>query len=144
MIYFDTAYILKCYVHESGSPVVRRLLLEHQTGACCALGKLEFAAAVKRAIREGRLDARVLDTVFSVFERDNDCGVWSWLPLSSHLVEIASLAIRSLPADIFIRSADALHLVCARENGFSEIYSNDRHVINAAPHFGIQATNIIT
>src|SRR5437588_12732807 len=97
MIYFDTAYVLKCYIHEPGRPEVRRLLEQQQPVACCTMGRLEFAVGVKRAVREKRLDARVLSTVFSVFETDEQNGVWSWLPLSSSLLEAAVRAVRSLP-----------------------------------------------
>lgn len=33
---------------------------------------------------------------------------------------------------------DALHLTCARRHGHEHIYSNDRHLLLAAPHFGLQ------
>jgi predicted nucleic acid-binding protein len=144
MIYFDTAYIVKCYLHEPGSSAVRALLYEHQGAACCILGRLEFSAALKRAIRENRLDGRVLDTVFAVLREDDRNAVWSWLPLSPALIELAISEIRALPKDIAIRSADALHLVCARENGFAEIYSNDRHLCAAAPFFQLKPVNVVT
>src|SRR4051794_7466664 len=99
MIYFDTAYIVKCYVYEPGSSEVRRALTDQRSVACCALGRVEFAAAVKRAIRERRLDARVRDTVFSVLERDDENGIWTWLPLTSDLIKIAAAEARSLPDD---------------------------------------------
>jgi predicted nucleic acid-binding protein len=143
MIYFDTAYVLKCYINEPGSAAVRSLLFRHQSAACCILGRLEFTTAIKRAVRERRLDARVLDTVFEIFERDDQNGIWGWLPCTPQLVEVTLRATRNLPESIYIRSADALHIVCARENGFAEIYSNDRHVLAAAPHLGIQAVNVI-
>ena len=143
MIYFDTAYILKCYIHEPGTPEVRSLLLQHRSAASCAIGRLEFAAGVKRAIREGRIDPRTLNTIFAIFEEDYQNGIWSWLPVTTHLIDAAVRAVHSLPSSTFLRSADAMHIVCAREAGFSEIYSNDRHLTSAAPHFGIRATNII-
>ena len=34
----------------------------------------------------------------------------------------------------FLRASDALHLACAAENQFSEVYSGDQMFPQAAPH----------
>ena len=51
--------------------------------------------------------------------------------------------MEGLPEDVFLRSADALHLTCAAANGFSAVYSHDRHLLNAAPHFGLEGRDIL-
>ena len=52
-------------------------------------------------------------------------------------------ALNSAPDDTNIRAAHALHLACAAEHGFSEVYSNDRHFLTAAPLFGMKGQNVI-
>jgi len=143
VIYFDAAYIVKCYVPEKGHAQVRGLLHRHQSAVCCAFGRLEFAAAIQRAIREGRLPETTRSTVFSILSRDDRGGVWNWIPLTPHLLETAVHAMRLAPTNPAIRAADALHLVCAKECGCHHVYTNDRQMLAAAPHFGVQATNVI-
>jgi hypothetical protein len=36
-----------------------------------------------------------------------------------------------------------MHLTCAVEAGCTSIFSNDKHLLAAAVHFGIQAENVI-
>ncbi len=76
------------------------------------------------------------------FEADCESAVWEWLPLSATLVADLSDRICRLPARAFIRAADALHLASAAEQGFKEIYSNDRHLLAAASHFKLRVLSV--
>jgi predicted nucleic acid-binding protein len=42
-----------------------------------------------------------------------------------------------------LRTADAVHLVTAKSHAFDELYSNDIHLLAAAPHFSLEGKNII-
>ena len=81
--------------------------------------------------------------VHQVMDQDDAADLWKWLPLTDALIEDANREFRKLPASVFVRTADALHLVCARAQGLMEIYSNDRHLLAAAPHFGLAGRNVI-
>jgi predicted nucleic acid-binding protein len=113
MVYFDTSYLLKCYVLEDASAEMRRLAGEREHVACCELGRFELVAALHRKLRE-HTSQEVLEGVSSAFNR--------------------------LPLNASVRTGDAIHLECARRNGFSEIFSGDRHLLEATRHFGLQGS----
>ena len=76
------------------------------------------------------------------FEADCEALLWEWLPLSTALVNGLSRRIRRLSASVFIRASDALHLESAAEQGFKEIYSDDRRLLEAASHFGLRGITV--
>ena len=142
MIYCDTAYLLKYYVDEPGSREVRSLI-DAQTGvASLALGRLELAVAFHRKLRESQIDPATHECLVSQFEADNMAGLWTWFDAAPALLAKASKNFAVLPVKIFLRASDALHLACAKEHGFREIYSNDKHLLTAAKHFGLKGRNV--
>ena len=143
MIYIDTSYITKCYVGEIGSAEALAFLAGRSDLVCAAHGRLEVVASFKRIQREGRLDARTLNQVLKRLEADEIAGHWQWLPLSPELIRTACQRVATLPPSTFLRAADALHLAAAQEAGCAEIYSHDRHLLAAAPLFGLAAIDLI-
>ena len=63
--------------------------------------------------------------------------------MNESLLSAVKELIRRLDRKVYIRTNDAIHLVCARENGFKEIYSNDRHLLAASKSFAIKGVNVI-
>ncbi|HEY3824835.1 MAG TPA: hypothetical protein VGL82_09760 [Bryobacteraceae bacterium] len=51
-------------------------------------------------------------------------------------------ALRLPGNTVFIRAGDAIHLVAARVAGFSEIWTNDRHMPEAARHFRLDGRSV--
>jgi predicted nucleic acid-binding protein len=105
---------------------------------------LEFASILKRHVREHHVTRRELTAILKDFEADEQNGVWQWLGVTSEVLEKARKAVLDLPSAVFVRSGDALHLACAEEHGFQEIYTNDRHMLQAAKHFHVIGVNVLS
>ena len=58
MIYFDAAYIAKCYLNEPGADRVREVTYGADGLASCELARLEFASILKRHVRERHVTRR--------------------------------------------------------------------------------------
>jgi predicted nucleic acid-binding protein len=143
VIYFDAAYIAKCYLNEPGAERVRAEAHAATGLASCGLARLEFACILHRHVREGNITRREAQVVRHEFARDEVDGVWHWLPVTSALVERACERVARLPSTVFLRSGDAIHLECAREHGLGVVYTNDRHMLAAARHFGISCVDLL-
>ena len=109
MLYFDTAYIAKCYLNEPGAQRVRQFAYASTGLASCELARVEFHAVIQRHLREGNLTADEARDVIADFELDETDGVWQWLPVTSLLLNLVCDHIKSLPHNVFLRAADALH-----------------------------------
>jgi predicted nucleic acid-binding protein len=142
--YFDSAYIAKFYLDEPESEAVRRLAESLGQVRCAQIGHVEVAAVFHRKFREGAFDAGAFREVTAQFDDDCGQGLWTWLPLTSALVQRAAVAFTHVPRPVFLRAADALHLTCAQEHGLREIYTNDRHMSAAARHFRLKARTVVS
>ena len=143
MIYFDTSYIIKCYLNEEGSAEVRALAESAEGIGCSLHGRVEFWAAVKRNVREGKISIDEAIETFERFKEDEEAGVWTWFGVGTTSVNLTCEKIEEAAETVFLRAADALHLGCAVEQGFSEVFTHDKHMLAAAPSFGITARDVI-
>lgn len=110
---------------------------------CSAHGRIEFASICHRKVREGSATPAQLVTRLAQLAADTEAGLVRWLPFSNAVLARAEAVYRTAPSSVFLRAADALHLASASEHGFSEIFSNDRDLLLAAPLFGLRGTNLI-
>ena len=143
MTYFDTAYIVKCYVREDGWRPVRKLAREQERIACSVFGRLELHAALHRKVRENTLAEHQLKVVLRQFRADDEKRLWTGLPLTAAIMTDVAATFTSLAGDVFLRTGDAIHLLTARQNGLQEVFSNDQRLLDAAPAVGIQGCNVI-
>jgi predicted nucleic acid-binding protein len=142
MLYFDAAFIAKFYLQEPESEAVRALTEDSAGVVSLVIGRLETELVFSRKLREKVLTPGGHEVLVAQFQIDCEDGLWNWLPVTDELVTAAQEATRGLPSGTFVRSLDALHLTCARWHGYERIYSNDKNLLRAAPHFGLQPDSL--
>lgn len=143
MIYFDTSYLTKCYINEEGSDAVRELARRSEHIACCEFGRCELYAAIHRNLRDRKIDRHYADTAVAQLRQDDADGVWEWLPVNHDLLAAVNLLFTTLPAEVYLRTGDALHICCARSHQIAHLYTHDRHMLAAAPLLGVPAADIL-
>lgn len=143
MIYFDAAYVAKCYLNEPGADRVREVAYAADGLASCELARLELASILKRHVRERHVSRQEMRAILKDFEEDEQNRVWQWFGVTSELLERARKAVLEIPGTAFLRAGDTLHLACAEEHGFQEVYTDDRHMLKAARHFHPTGVNVL-
>lgn len=141
--YFDSTYLFKIQCVEQGSEPVRACAAEVDCLVSGIHGRAEFASACHRKIREGFGTPDQLQAILAQIEMETRIGALRWLPITTEIVALTESVYRTAPSQTLLRAADALHLACAAAHGVPEIYSNDRHLLAAAPMFGLRGVNVI-
>jgi len=142
VIYFDTSYLVRLYYEDPGAGQVRALAATDHV-ACAALGQMEMMAAFHRKLREGAIKPAAYAALADQVEAHLKAGAFHWLVQDGEILSRVRQVYRNLPASVFLRGADAIHLGTAAEAGFRIVYSNDAHLLAAARHFGIEGRNVI-
>jgi predicted nucleic acid-binding protein len=142
MIYLDASYIVKCYLRETGTAEVMALVHANLGCSSAAHARTEVWSGIHRRICDRSLSLDDARNVWRQFEHDEALGVWHWLSLTENVIKRACSVFEKLPADVFLRSSDALHLACAAENRFGEVYSGDRILLDSAKHFGLNGITV--
>ena len=116
--YYDTTYLLKLQIAEAGTAEVRAHAATVIEIHSAHHGRAEFASAAFCKVREGVATPADYQRLIAQFNAD-------------------------IAATTYLRAADAVHLATAAEHGFTEIHSNDKHLLAAAPLFGLLGVNVI-
>lgn len=140
-LYLDSAYIAKCYLNEPDAQAVRSLVGgEDLTSSAFCLA--EMACIFQRHVRERGLTRRQAARLRRLFLADVRSGVWNLISVSDAVLEAVQRKVRRLPDSVFLRAGDAVHLVSASQAGFHEFWTNDRHLLAAARHFGLAGRSV--
>jgi predicted nucleic acid-binding protein len=142
VIYFDTSYLVRLYYQEVGADAVRTLAATDHV-ACATHGQAEMMAAFHRKLREGAIRPVAYAALLGQVWAHSEAGAFRWLAPDEEMFMRIAQVYQKLPASVFLRVADAMHLATAAESGFRVIYSNDTRLLAAARHFGIEGKNVI-
>jgi predicted nucleic acid-binding protein len=143
-LYLDSAYIAKCYLNDPDSFAVRTLVQDATDLWCSSIAVAEVSCAVHRRFREGVLSRHQANQLITAFHAHLDAGSWNLEPLTSEVLEVIRQFMLKAGKLVFLRAGDTIQLASAHTAGFSEIWSNDRHLLNAAPHFGLRGRSVRT
>jgi predicted nucleic acid-binding protein len=141
-VYLDTSYIAKFYFNEPESSRVRELVRTAGTIFSSVWALAEFHAVLHRRVLEGSIPGGDAQELSSRFYEHVDAGLWKLIPVHEALLRRTSALITSAPPDLFIRTADAVHLMTAQEAGEREVWTNDRHMLASAIYFGVTGRSI--
>jgi predicted nucleic acid-binding protein len=141
-LYFDAAYIAKCYLHEPDGPGVREAARSSPAVYTSAFALAEVTCTFHRHLREGTLTQATAAQVHEQFLEDIRAETWILLPITERVLRQVETRVRTLPRNFFLRAGDAIHIVSALDAGFDEIWTNDHHLLAAAAHFGLKGHTV--
>jgi predicted nucleic acid-binding protein len=141
-LYFDTAYLAKCYWNEPGGKLVRELARKADGLYSSAVCIAEMACLAHRKVREGPTTPADAVVRRDLFLDDVNSGVITAVPVTDRLLRRVDATTRALPPSCYLRTFDALHLVTAADAGFVEVWTNDRHMLASAQHFGLAGRSV--
>lgn len=141
-MYLDSAYLAKYYVNEPDANAVRNLIRQASHVCSSSWARIEVSCVFHRHVREGGLSPAQGRKLLDLFRRHVEAGIWNLIPITDAFLQRTAMLIRGLPPQMPIRAGDAIHIAAALDEGETEIATNDRHLLAAAAHFGLQAKTV--
>ncbi len=142
-VYYDASYLLKLQIVETGTSEVRAHAATALEIHTALHGRAEFSSAAFRKVREGAASPADYRNLMAQFHADCLAAAIILLPLTGAILDRVESVFTTAPATTYLRAADAIHLATAAEHGFAEIFSNDKHLLAAAPLFGLRGVDVI-
>ena len=136
-MYCDSAYIAKYYVHERDAAAVRKAMEEAPYVCSSAWALVEVASAVQRHVRERTMTVDQARPIIDQLRSDVSEGLWNLIPVTDALLRKTAMLFRALPPNLPLRAGDALHIATALDSAEPELWTNDRHLLAVANHFGL-------
>ncbi len=141
-MYLDSAYIAKYYVNEPDASAVRKLIRRAPYVCSSSWALVEVTCVFCRHVREGSLSIEQGRELIDLFRGHVESDLWNMKPVTDGLLRKTATLVRGLPPNVPLRAGDAIHLSTALEEGEGEIWTNDRHLLAAATHFGLAGRTV--
>ena len=143
MIYLDTSALIKRFVNEKGSPLVRSLVTERGPVATAKIAYAEIFAGLARKFREGHLPRNLHALACRQFERD--WRAYLRVDLQDDVLYLARDLVQRHP----LRGFDAVHLASALslKNALGEnitFAAADGRLLRAAGAENLEQLNVET
>ena len=135
-MYFDANYIVKLYLREPQSDAVEELAQRAHRLCSSALAIAEVHCVFLRSLREGRITLEQSAKLTAQFGGHLEDGLWTMAPVTDDILKRTS-TLPLLSPLLILRTGDAIHLLTAQKMGEPEVWSADRHMLAAAPYFGL-------
>ena len=136
-MYLDAAYVAKYYLNEPDSPQVRKIIHGANSLTSSTWSIAEVSCVFHRYLRQGDLSTKQFRLLSREFLAHVDSELWTLVPVTAGLIRRVTSLVATLPGKVYLRAGDAVQLVSALEAGEPEVWTNDRHMLAAAPHFGL-------
>ena len=127
MIYFDTSYLVRLYYQDPGADAVRVLAATDHV-ASATHGQAEMVAAFHRKLREGVIRPAAYNALLAQLRAHIEAGAFQWLAQDQEVFLRIRHAYRRLPATVFLRAADAIHLATAAHARADLFLTNDQRL----------------
>lgn len=95
-----------------------------------------------RRLREGESSHSEIQDLATRFSQHTEDGLWNFIPVNEALLRRTSALMLSAPRDLFLRTADAVHLTTAQELGERDVWTNNRQMLAAASYFGLAGRSV--
>jgi predicted nucleic acid-binding protein len=78
LVYFDAAFVAKCYLNEPNAQLVRHFAYQAGGLASCEIARVEFYSVLHRHLREGNINSQEVQAILEDFEEDERDGVCTY------------------------------------------------------------------
>lgn len=141
-IFVDTSALVKYYYPEEGSERVESILLKAEGVYLCQVATTEFASALMKKIRTGKLEMEAQVLIWNAFLDDLSSKQMQIITLDERHYQKAAEIIRGYGQKEGIKTLDSLQLVAAFDVYDAKFLSADNFLSDFASRMGFNVERI--